>query len=155
MNLKIALNSILGRYPDLADGKVFFPEGTIDLRLLPQINRKRREHHYNYLSMNEIFNMPPTKASLYKVDFFRKFRDFVSKSLFALPFFSYLLVAANDYVTLEKGMVINPIHTAFNFSFTLAFTVVLLYLTTKNILIEKRITHEYEIFHRNYCASDT
>lgn len=175
INLKIAFNSIIGRYPDNANWSDFeksFPLGqdtpgegakngnqptattTEKDEWLKQINRKRREHHYNYLSMNEVFNMPPSKSKLYDSGFLKWFRNFVSKSLFALPLLSYVIIAINDYFTFEKGWMVNPIHTGFNWVLTSLFLLAILYLTFKNIVNEQRITVEYEKFYKENCSME-
>ncbi|MEJ7677376.1 MAG: hypothetical protein WKG06_05780 [Segetibacter sp.] len=60
-NLKIALNSITKRYSDDADEKCFedfLNLQTDKIKALHAINLTRRKYHYNFLSMNEIFNVP-------------------------------------------------------------------------------------------------
>lgn len=160
LNLRIAFDAIKARYTDdadLADFDKFIPnniDSAMKSEWLRQINRKRREHHYNYLSMNEVFNMPPAKASLYTNKYYYGFRDFISKFLFALPLISYLAITLNDLSTINEGARINGWHTNFNLILTAFFLVVLIYLTTKIILNEQRITREYQSFYRLYCKSE-
>jgi hypothetical protein len=70
-NLKIALHGISERYPGDANKETFQPYLDAQARinttlkeedLLEAINFTRRKYHYNFLSMNEIFTLPPLEV---------------------------------------------------------------------------------------------
>ena len=121
-NLQIAFNSISERYTARADynkqvaiWKAQLPEKEKEDTenwddLISDINFVRRRYHYNFLSMNEVFNMP----ALDGCDFERKrswFSDFVNRNLFYFFLFIYSYTIFNDFCSVSAGWNINPSHT--------------------------------------------
>ena len=123
-NLQIALNSITERYDDFIEDefntdldKIINDKLTAEKRknkkdslkkdLMRAINYKRRKHHYNFLSMNEIFNMPKLDIS---ENLFQKTKigKLVIGHLYTFSFIIYLGVVINDLVTIKRGFKVSP-----------------------------------------------
>ena len=87
-NLKVALVAITRRYIPTADSGTFWGKRPEELAV---INRIRRQHHYDFLVMNDIFVIPPYRRqgelSWLKVLF---------KNIFWLPVIVYGIVLFND-----------------------------------------------------------
>jgi len=119
-NLKIALQSITERYPDNANSNLFddFIETATSAKTkettftewLASINHTRRQHHYNFLSMNEIFTIPPLEVEEGKQEL-RTGQKLV-KNLFWFPAVIYILVVANDILSVPDGWAISKSNTA-------------------------------------------
>jgi hypothetical protein len=77
--------------------------------VLAAINLTRRQHHYNYLSMNEIFTSPPLETDPPEKGF-SLLREVVRRLVW-FTFFVYLLIVANDLVTFNWGTGISRGHT--------------------------------------------
>ncbi|HUM51547.1 MAG TPA: hypothetical protein PK431_07005 [Chitinophagales bacterium] len=126
-NLKIAFNSITERYVDAAneeDFKDYLKPFTALERehSLMSINYVRRQHHYNFLSMNEIFSLPPLKYT--QNDYSRSIRKSLQK-LFWFPFVIFAIVFFNDLLTLKIGLKVSPIHTIISLGFSIFFGVII------------------------------
>lgn len=116
-NLRIALQSISERYTPDSDEKEFeyyLRNCTSEKEQhLHKINAVRRKHHYNYLSMNEIYNLPPLESSenslqntwLGKV---------INTRLYYFSYFIYFLIILNDLSTFRRGIETSPSHTIFS-----------------------------------------
>lgn len=106
-NLRLALESISERYYDgILEDELLLEARLIAgprLEVVNQINRTRRKHHYNFLSMNEVFNLPMLEVSdnALQKTFLAKV---VNKSLFYFPYFIYLIIFINDLTTIGKGL---------------------------------------------------
>ena len=121
-NLKIALNSVSERYPPDADFTLFkkmvqkqkmntsaYDEEKWD-KLISDINFLRRRYHYNFLSMNEIFNMPFLDTSenyLQK----RWIGKVINKYIFYFFVIIFSLIILNDLCSVKKGFAENWGHT--------------------------------------------
>jgi len=124
-NLKIAFLSITERYADDCDTKYFKEQfDEISLRDKPveftevsqieqynekltsfikAINYTRRKHHYNYLSMNEIFTLP-TLSNNYKPSAIRKLSTYV---IWLSPLIAQATIFLFDLQTRKAGMDLN------------------------------------------------
>lgn len=158
-NLNIALNAISSRYPNNSNHSEFqtFIEAESKLQssteeeVLSKINQTRREHHYNHLSMNEIFSFPPVKSDI-KIGGSRLFlalRSKISQLIFFLPSVAYLVITINDYSTLATGSQVNSGHTTINFSLTLLFLFVITLLCYRCNKQENQIAKAYKDFFNN------
>ncbi len=105
-NLRIALKSVSERYVNDSIEKEFKDDldkfEDILTQVIIEINKKRRKYHYNFLSMNEIFNLPPLEVS---DNTFQKtfLGEQVNKNLFYFPFVIYLIIFVNDFATVSNG----------------------------------------------------
>ena len=130
-NLRLSLEAISDRYPDSYTVREFDDTPTFQrvnrntLTLL--INHTRRKYHYNFLSMNEVFNIPPLEVSdnyLQKTLLAR----IVSKNLFYFPYFIYFIILVNDLTTIKEGFETSPIHTSITLAFAILFASIISYL---------------------------
>lgn len=151
-NLRIALNAITERYPDNANFSYFEPyikdknnEGLDKVKILSQINFTRRQHHYNFLSMNEILTKPPLKLDTDK----ESLLDDVLKYIFYFPFFVYLIIIANDLATINEGLAISKPNTYIGFIIGFISCYWLLILCYKCTLQEKKILSTFTNFKEN------
>ena len=115
-NLRIALESVTERY-DCSE-KTIDKEIKEDLRhmhsethadtddLLEAYNYKRRRYHYNFLSMNEIFNMPKLEISKNTIQQ-SSLGEFITAHMFSIPFFIYVLILYNDWNTIDAGKAVS------------------------------------------------
>lgn len=128
-NLRIALNSISERYPADSDTQIFQPFYNYvrslnpgiplnDADILAKINYTRRLYHYNFLSMNEIFNLPPVKYSITNKLIVNKF---ILMNIFYFPTVTYAGLVINDMVTINKGLQYTPFLTIFTLLFGVFF----------------------------------
>jgi hypothetical protein len=118
-NLKIALQSITQRYPDNANRDEFATyiettagagaDETVAAEWLASINHTRRQHHYNFLSMNEIFTIPPLEVEEGKQEL--KTGQKLVKNLFWFPAAIYILVLLNDVLSASDGWAISKANT--------------------------------------------
>ncbi|WPV65405.1 hypothetical protein [Chitinophaga sp. LS1] len=120
-NLKIVFHAISERYPDDANADQFKDSG-FDIK---SINYTRRRHHYNYLSMNEIFNFPPLQTSA-KSTMKARLGKAIMK-MFYFPFIVYLSIFANDLSTVDRGIRVEPIHTIISLILSFLFALAIYY----------------------------
>lgn len=78
--------------------------------LIADINFTRRRSHYNFLSMNEIFNMPFLDTSDNRLQE-TKTGKVVNNYLFYFFFLIYSYILFNDFCSYDKGMHISNFHT--------------------------------------------
>jgi len=117
-NLKIALQAISERYTDGANKNVFQDYLTSQAKSNPHINQShvlakinftRRKHHYNFLSMNEIFTLPPLE-----IEDSKKGNGFfigIVNKMYWLPSWILLLILANDISTIGYGLNLSRFNT--------------------------------------------
>jgi len=164
-NLKIALNAINARYSDNSDEEKFrnYIENYIQNKavnanytkeyILGSINMLRRKHHYNYLSMNQIYNAPllevdPVPMSIIgklihnEINRFRLWMYFI-------PFVIYSTVVINDYGTLDFGTKVDATHAIHTITLTSIFALVILLLSILCTNKKFQITNLYDNFFRN------
>lgn len=125
-NLEIALHAITDRYPKNADSSKFPHLLKKELR---DFNFKRRMHHYNFLSMNEIFNLPPLRVGSDGAMKSRIASQLIMK-MFYFPFIIYSIIFINDLLTLTNGLTTHKLHTILSLSFSL-LACILIYLTCR------------------------
>jgi hypothetical protein len=124
-NLKIAFLSITERYTDHCDKRLFREEyaeaagkisnnETIDgaensdyedryMNFLKDLNFTRRKHHYNYLSMNEIFTLP-TLSNNFKPSGIKKLSTYV---IWLSPIVAQSAIFCYDLSTRKNGMTLD------------------------------------------------
>jgi hypothetical protein len=158
-NLQIALNAISARYPDdaneidftdfLVKSTVVEPANTNKMAALEMINYTRRKHHYNFLSMNEIFTMPPLET-----DSSNRKETFTEKVLirkFWLPFVIYLLIFANDLSTFDIGKQISISDTIVGLIVSLIFLLLIAFFARKCTKLQSFLSGLYSTFkEQNY-----
>jgi hypothetical protein len=151
-NLKIALQSISERYPDTAnkdDFQVYLKgrskqgQGIKKKDILTQINFTRRKHHYNFLSMNEIFTLPPLE-----IDEGKKInRVFVwaANHIYWLPSVIYFFILLNDISTVKIGLDISRLNTFIGLFVGLFCTILIAFLchrcATQKIILNNLYQH--------------
>jgi len=144
-NLKLTLHAITERYPDHANEdefKAFIKaemERVPDHNITPEdvlycINYTRREHHYNFLSMNEIFTFPPLKTG----DEYGRMKviKVVAQKIFWIPFFVYFCCFVNDLSTIDIGWALSIKNTVILFACYLVF-MTLIVIESNNISHQK------------------
>ncbi len=115
-NLKIALKSISERYTDNmigGDYENFMPfilyskDGMemMNNEAARKINYTRRKHHYNFLSMNEVFNLPSLDVADNELQNTTLGR-IISRHLFYFPYLIYLVIYINDLLTWKRDLII-------------------------------------------------
>ena len=126
-NLRIAFNSITERYPNDADqddfkeyiklplstaqhGVVRLPQNNDIDPVLTDINFVRRRYHYNFLSMNEIFNVPylDTSSNTFQEGALGKT---INLRLFYFAIVTYSYVMLNFFCNLPSILAVRPRHT--------------------------------------------
>lgn len=158
-NLNIALNAISARYPNEANERDFRDDlpgiatkFTVQpVNVLAEINRTRREHHYNFLCMNEVFNFPPLKAdnNIKESKMFKSLKSTIVQTVFYLPAFSYLLIVINDHLSLDKGIATSPPHTQINYVLMFVMLAIIVSLCWRCIRQENLISKSYTQFFKN------
>jgi hypothetical protein len=129
-NLRLAFNSISERYADDSDKDSFiqYEELIIDATaakdpakpkpakgavwpvILKDINFVRRRYHYNFLSMNEVFNLPKISISQ-NVTQTKFIGILINKYMFYFPMVIYSLILFNDFTTVEAASKLEMDHT--------------------------------------------
>jgi hypothetical protein len=143
-NLRIALNAISDRYIDNSDRNKFKDalgdkeflkrvKGNDDV-ILSSINYTRRQHHYNYLTMNEIFNFPPLETSRNKV--VHKIIGRVVMKMFYLPVIVCCLVITNDIATFRFASRLSQTYGLVSL-FISAISIIVVYLLAKRCTKQK------------------
>jgi len=134
-NLRIALHAITQRYPDPEDyinevsklidivPEVLITRGDhlnkamLEDKEVRQFNLTRRKYHYNYLTMNEIFNTPKDQITRdEEVMRGKKFKNsliakIVEDNLLFFPFIVYTIIVLNDFISSGIGSTISQPHT--------------------------------------------
>ena len=153
-NLNLAMKAITLRYPGEANKADFenifkLPEyaGYSEGVVLSLINRTRRLHHYNHLSMNEIFNLPPLEINIGKAKTTALKR--LIKQIAWFPFCGYMLIFLNDVSTVFNGFAVNVGHTIVGFVIGIACIIALISLSNKCTSIKKELSNLYISFMEN------
>lgn len=150
-NLSIALHAIEERYTDNADTDKFFKalnekfdkESERWKLLIKKINLTRREHHYNFLTMNEVFNLPPTKHKKYRKN---GVIFLISLYIFYFPAIIFLIIFLNDLCTIKAGMLVNLTLTIASQEFSLLFLICICFLCNKCTELKKKTLNQYVLF---------
>ncbi|WP_298120766.1 hypothetical protein [Flavobacterium sp.] len=122
-NLIISMNAITDRYTNegnTIDFKYYLDNVNESERIeaISSINYIRRKYHYNHLSMNEIFNLPPLKIAGVELENSKNEERF-AKWIFWFPAVSYFLIVVNDGITLFEGFEVSETHTFITYGITL------------------------------------
>lgn len=151
-NLRLALEAINDRYPDEFIEKdynqIIEELGGDRKQTIRSVNYMRRKYHYNFLSMNEVFNIPPLSVS---DNFLQRtlLGKIVIKNLFYFPYFIYLGIIINDSFTVEFGLQTSPVHTLFSLGFAFLSLNLISYLCHQ-CNIQKVFVHNlFHDFHDN------
>lgn len=155
-NLRIALKAITDRYKAGSDKELFTAQiagivaenpGHSEATVLQAINETRRQHHYNYLTMNEIFNSPPVdiEQEAKSTSFFAR----AQRYLLYFPFLVYLLLLVNDLKTLGSMIRLDEQLTKQLITGEIIFALLILWLSTKCTRIKSSIIRLYTDFRRN------
>ncbi len=180
-NLIIAFNSISERYVPNADdkGETFkvylakYEGEEKQTEVLKEINRTRRWHHYFFLSMNEVFNLPPynkngnmdiqisegesimegnkqrIKSKIGKIMYSVYKRPI--DGIFFIPFIVYATIWVNDFSTIKEGLSINPHHTFISTFCSVIFLISILALSFVCTSKKIRVFELYDNFSKNDC----
>jgi hypothetical protein len=153
-NLNLAMVAITLRYPSEANKSDFaevfkLPEYAdySEKEVLSLINKTRRLHHYNHLSMNEIFNLPPLEINKNKIQTSTLKR--LLRRIAWFPFCVYLLIFLNDLTTIFRGLDVDPWHTVAGFLFGIICIYALISLSKKCTSIKKELSNLYINFMNN------
>jgi hypothetical protein len=154
-NLKIALQAITERYPKNANKKDFIEylsnaqaENTKGQDgILENINFTRRKHHYNFLSMNEIFTLPPLEIDdKQKVSWFF---SWTMNHVYWLPSLIYFFILLNDVSTISIGWTISNTDTFIGLSVGLICTVFIAFVCHRCSTQKRTLNLLYEGFSSN------
>jgi hypothetical protein len=174
-NGRIALQSISERYFDTIVEKQLQEEGIPKVRILfnsktnkteeipsdddikREINKIRRQHHYNFLSMNEIFNLPHLEISENKIQNSVSGK-IISDYLFYFPFYVYTLIFINDLITFNNGLEVAPIHTPLSSLISACCLIIISNLCLECSHQKRLIGKLFDSFYKNnyqYCKEET
>lgn len=180
-NLRIAFNSISERYQDDSDENKFKNDYEIYLlnktnsyleskkednieqtnatwtKILVDINFVRRRYHYNFLSMNEVFNLPKISISRNNTQstFIGKL---INEYLFYFPTLIYSYILFNDFCTLDVAIKLNFWHTITSMFFSALYFILVANLCYKCVsqklaiigLFKNFYENKYTYLHKNY-----
>ena len=171
-NLKIALHAISERYPGHANKETFQPyldaQAKIDPTLkeedvLKAINFTRRKYHYNFLSMNEIFTLPPLEVEEEEIDEKKDSKkkkeieeeekvekkrkkgrrgwlsSFLLAYMYWIPAIIYFFILRNDMRTLEFGWGSSEENTRLGFAIGIVCLVCIAVLCHRAVTQKKTI----------------
>lgn len=152
-NLIIAMNAITDRYSYYSNATDFSHflnslDKEEEKGALTSINYIRRKYHYNHLSMNEIFNLPPLKIAGVELEN-SKNEERLAQWIFWFPALSYFLVLLNDATTIVEGIKVNPVHTIVTFTVTLICFILIYALCKICYLQKKRLMSIFTEFKEN------
>jgi hypothetical protein len=153
-NLRIALKAITERYTSNSD-RLLFKDSISELKatgedseveILDAINETRRQHHYNHLTMNEVFNGPPldTETEGNKKTIFA-----LADYIFWFPIIVYTLICVNDLASFNEIYPLSPQLTTQLLASEMIFWIVILVLIVKCTNIKKSIVDHYIKFRNN------
>lgn len=151
-NLIIAFNSITDRYPldanrgDFEDYLNTIKSDEKD-EVLANINYTRRLHHYNYLSMNEIFSLPPLETS--ENEFRGSIIGRLLSKMYWFPCIVYFLIVLNDTTTIGYGLNMSYYHTIISYSFNILSLIAIAILCHKCTKSKAMIDKIYTDFKEN------
>lgn len=156
-NLRIAFRSITERYQDNSDEKLFEIQNEkkedkdFIRERLNKINYVRRKHHYNFLSMNEVFNLPPSSIKDEKIlkDNIKNFLFSPVNYVFFIPSVAYFFILRNDIRTYEFGYRWNHTLTNESIFISLVAFFAILYFSFICTVQKYRLYAAYEKFKNN------
>ena len=180
-NLRIALHAITERYPeanyylnDTAKMIDIVPEILLNQNSLNEIklddsavnlfNLTRRRYHYNYLSMNEVFNTPKDTHTEMDIQLEEEKQEsgfkqspiakFVMRYLLYFPFWIYVLIVFNDIISSGLAGGLSVKHTIFQYLISYICLVIIAALC-KECNKQKIISQAYyDNFKKNHCKFD-
>lgn len=161
INLCIALKSIQNRYSDNSDISQFsesldeYPDDVIKRELIMEINKTRRKHHYNFLTMNEVFTRPSTSAdeelaneeNLSQIE--KNWAEWFLRNKFTIIPFFYAITLLNDLLTYKKGYAYSVLKTNIHLFFSAIFFATILYYSIKANKKSFKILCRYNAFKSN------
>lgn len=149
VNLKLALNAITKRYPDFANQQDFEGKsaGYAWPDIMPSINRVRRLHHYNSLSMNEIFTFPPLEISKNKIQ--KGFAGKLVMYIFCFPLVVYASIVINDFETIGKAKAISGDWVYMFLGLNIFYWVLITLLCLTCTRLKFKIAKQYKRFIKN------
>lgn len=164
-NLKLALLAITERYPASANPEDFEAyikkqkqksgnESVKEEAILRSINYTRRKHHYNYLSMNEIYTMPPLDVEKKSVS--GKISGWVVVNMYWLPFIVMAVITYNDIITFTRGSQLDQDNAWFGVcsEVILAILIALFsYLCTRQKITISRLYRNFKTSNYHYTYS--
>lgn len=151
-NLKIALTAITKRYVSNANEEDFASFLSIEsdkskrTDLLSAINYIRRQHHYNFLSMNEIFNSPPLEITHIKKN---NISEKIIMNMFWFPALIYLIIFINDLYGWRYGFELSKANTIILLSFESLFSAIIFYYAYLCTSLKYLISNLYADFKKN------
>jgi len=154
-NLKLAFNAITDRYTDLIEPElkdnvtaIATAQGISEKVVMAEINNIRREHHYNFLSMNEIFNLPYLTVSDKTLQNTTTGK-IVTRYLFYFPYFIYLLTFVNDLSTWPEGFKVSFWHTIILYIISFIFLTIIARLSRSCNKQKLIVTQLFNKFYEN------
>lgn len=161
INLCIALKSVQNRYSDNSDISQFSkmldecPNNETRRELITEINKTRRKHHYNFLTMNEVFTRPSTSAdevianeeSLSETE--NNLKTWFLKNKFLIVAFFYGLTLSNDLLTYRKGYAYSVLRTNIHIFVSIIFFLAIFYYSNKVNKKSAKILYRYNSFKFN------
>jgi len=163
-NLRISLIAISERYPFSANyrilkknyedqyGKKDYSKNYWD-KVIKEINFLRRRYHYNFLSMNEVFNLPYLDSANNELQK-KAIGKVINKQLFYFFMIIYSYILLNDFCTIGKGIQLNPYHTIFIFTLSITFYLFSFSFCDKCVIQKKHINILFESFRNNDYSYD-
>lgn len=158
-NLRIALLAITDRYTDDSDadkfsktitekkGKPTAAKQEVTTSKLADINFIRRQHHYNFLTMNEVFNLPRAEVSENKV--IHEFLGRAVMRMFYLPLIIYSIVVINDLSTFDLANLLSYKYALVSMMISVLCLVVVFFLARKCTRQKDYLFALYSAFQRN------
>lgn len=115
--------------------------------VIEKINRIRREYHYNYLTMNEVFTLPNL--------IYNRKRGLIEKMLtfiiFLPAFITHSYILLSDISTYKSGISINPDGTFFGLLFGMAFWILIVVITYHLLDLKSKFIITWDDFYeKNY-----
>ncbi|MFY8019749.1 MAG: hypothetical protein ACOVP1_01075 [Bacteroidia bacterium] len=155
-NLMVAFISITERYTDFSNANLFkktfknlAPNEQKNFvsydDFLKQVNKTRRKHHYNYLSMNEIFTLPPMSNNIQHTSSKRVLAYLV----FLIPFTVQLVIFFYDFFTRELGFKLDVDSTLITIMLDAVFGVIITTLTYMCLKKKYQYANLWDEFYSN------
>ena len=113
-----------------------------------QFNSTRRRYHYNFLSMNEVFTLPESPLNRRSPTSFRNslLGKIISNHLFHFPFWIYLLIVVNDFLSVASRVPLSTKHSIVQYSFSLLVLNAIAYLCYVCTMEKKSVQDCYDTF---------
>jgi hypothetical protein len=172
-NLRIALYAVSDRYPNVDDFNKYLAvaditgdwkfmddheKGKIGTKFLDEFNLTRRKHHYNFLSMNEMYTVPVDLLDDEKdKSNFRQtiLGNIIVRYFYAFPFVCYGVVFCNDLLSIQAGFTYSAPHTVFQIFTTFVNLAIIAYLCEKCNKEKTTAQSFYDGFKKNNFIFDT